>query len=124
MLLDAFRVLSGSVSQKGKEGLYKNGFFFASGIFSGIALNDLFRLTDSDVNFQKLKMAGTDSPQTKEVHMDEVIQYAIVGAITLASIVTKKYVKEVLPMAAGAATGIAWSNQSERGGSPISILPF
>lgn len=124
MLLDAYRVLTGKVSKRGKEGLYKNGFFFSSGLFAGIALNDLFRLTDSDLNFKKVVMAGANNPQVKEVHVDEVLQYGIVAAAVIISVVTGKYIGEVLPMAAGAATGIAWSNTSERGGNPITILPF
>jgi hypothetical protein len=124
MILDAYRVLTGGVSKRGKEGLYKNGFFFASGIFAGIGLNDVFRLTNSDVNFEKLTVAGADQPQQKDIHMDEVLQYGIVVSIMALSVLTGKYVGEVLPMSAGAITGIAWANKAERGGDPISILPF
>jgi len=124
MILDAYRVLTGNVSKSTKESFYKNGFFFSSGLFAGIALNDLFRLTGSDINYQKLTIAGASSPEIKNVHMDEVLQYGIVAAITVISLFTGKYVKEVIPMAGGAALGILWANKAERGNQALSLLPF
>lgn len=124
MLVEAYQVLTGKVSKSSKESIYKNGFFFAAGLFSGIGLNDLFRMTGSDVNYKKIMVAGLNNPELKEVHQDEVLQYGIVAVVTLLSVFSGKYLKEVLPMAAGAATGIAWSNRAERGNQSLSLLPF
>jgi hypothetical protein len=125
LLEDAFRVLAGrKMSNSSKQSIYKNGFFIGAGVFAGIALNDLFRLSGSDINYKKAIIAGPEGPEPRETRVDEVLQYAIVLSITALSIVTGKYVKEVIPMSAGALTGITWSNLSERGGKPISLMPF
>ena len=124
MLLEAYRVLAGKASKGAKESIYKNGFFFGSGVFAGITLNDLFRLSGSNVNYEKVKIANAGGIEVKDVNVDEMLQYALVTAAVITSVVTGKYVKEVIPMAAGALTGIAWANQSERGGNAITILPF
>lgn len=124
MLVEAYQVLTGKVSKSAKEGIYKNGFFFSAGLFAGIALNDAFKMTGSDVNYKKIVVAGSDNPELKEVHQDEVLQYGIVAVITLLSVFSGKYLKEVIPMAAGAATGIAWANKAERGNQTLSLLPF
>lgn len=81
-------------------------------------------MTGSDVNYKKIMVAGLNNPELKEVHQDEVLQYGIVAVVTLLSVFSGKYLKEVLPMAAGAATGIAWSNRAERGNQSLSLLPF
>lgn len=124
MLLEAYQVLTGKVSKGAKEGIYKNGFFFSAGLFAGIGLNDLFRMTGSDVNYKKITVAGPNYPELKETHQDEVLQYGIVAVTVLLSVFSGKYLKEVIPMAAGAATGIAWSNRAERGNQSLSLLPF
>lgn len=124
MLLEAYQILTGKISKGAKEGIYKNGFFFSAGLFAGIGLNDMFKLTGSDVNYKKIMVAGLNNPELKEVHQDEVLQYGIVAVVTLLSVFSGKYLKEVLPLAAGAVTGIAWSNKAERGNQSLSLLPF
>jgi hypothetical protein len=126
MLDDALRVLGPKKIAKGtKQSIYKDGFFVGVGIFGGIMLNDLFRMSGLDIN-QKTLLGPTapGNASFKETRIDEVYQYTLIGALVAASILTGKYVREVLPMAAGALTGITWSNYSERGDHPISILPF
>lgn len=126
MLTEALRVLGPKKIGKGtKQSIYKDGFFVGVGIFGGIMLNDLFRISGLDIN-QKTLLAPTapGNAELKQTRIDEVYEYTLIGALVAASILTGKYVREVLPLAAGAFTGIYWSNYSERGDHPISILPF
>lgn len=124
MLLDAFRVVKGGLSKNTKQGLYKNGFFFASGIFAGVAFDNLWHtlnLGGTDKNITKTSDNGLSITDTKQ---DQVLQSLVITAILLASVITGKYTNEVIPTAAGAYLGSVWSNQASKTGSGISVLPF
>ena len=119
------RVLtSKKIGKSTKNAIYKDGFFFSVGLFLGIGLNDLWRISRSELNYQKLAVAGKDNPFIEEVHMDEIYQYVMVAGALAISAITGKHFNEALPASAGAFTGIAWSNHMERkGAAPISIIP-
>ena len=124
MLLDAFRVIKGGMGKNAKQSLYKNGFFFGSGIFAGIALDNAWHLLQwggTDKNIARTDANGLSLSDTKQ---DQVMQSIIITAILLASVVTGKYTNEVIPGAIGAYLGNAWSNQASKSGSGISVLPF
>lgn len=126
MLAEALRVItSKKIGKSTRTAIYKDGFFFSVGIFLGIGLNDLFRLSRSELNYKPVVVSGRESPLVQDMHMDEVYQYAIVAGAVVLSALTGKHFNEALPASAGAFTGIAWSNQMERkGAAPISIIPF
>jgi hypothetical protein len=113
---DAFRIFAqrGGLSKSSKQRIYKDGFFIGTGLFGGILLNDMWRLLNLPGNYSQTSVGTPEGPQIKDEHIDEIIQYGIVGAILIASIVTGKYVKEVIPASAGAFIGIRWGNSSER----------
>lgn len=124
MLLDAFRAIKGGMSKNTKQSLYKNGFFFASGIFAGVALDNMWHtlaLGGTDKSVVKTTDTGISLSDTKQ---DQVWQSMLITAILLASVITGKYANEVIPTAAGAYLGNAWSNQASKSGSGISVLPF
>ena len=74
------RVLtSKKIGKSTKNAIYKDGFFFSVGLFLGIGLNDLWRISRSELNYQKLAVAGKDNPFIEEVHMDEIYQYVMVA---------------------------------------------
>ena len=125
MLAEGLRVLtSKKIGKSTKNAIYKDGFFFSVGLFLGIGLNDLWRISRSELNYQKLAVAGKDNPFIEEVHMDEIYQYVMVAGALAISAITGKHFNEALPASAGAFTGIAWSNHMERkGAAPISIIP-
>lgn len=126
MLAEAVRVLTKKkIGKSAKNAIYKDGFFFSVGLFLGIGLNDLWRLSRSEENYKKVVVAGKDTPFVEEMHWDEIYQYLMVGGALALSAVTGKHFNEALPASAGAFTGIAWSNHMERkGAAPITILPI
>ena len=126
MFPELVRVLSTKkLGKTTKQQIYKDGFYLAAGIFAGVGLNDLFRITNWEVNRQKLVVSGSDSPFVEETRMDEIYQYAIVAGAIVISAITNKHIAEVIPASVGAFLGINWANNMERKGvSPITILPF
>lgn len=90
-------------------------FFTFSGIFVGIALNDLWRLFDLPGNKQVSEYSN--------LTQDEVYQYAIAGAIAASSLLyplSDKHSNNLF-LGIGTAIGVRWANGTERG-EPIQII--
>lgn len=103
------------VPEKTYRKIIEGVFFTFSGIFVGIALNDLWRLFDLPGNKQPSDYA--------DLTQDELYQYLIALSISASSLVypfSGKHTNNLF-LGIGTAVGIRWANGTERG-EPIKII--
>jgi len=87
----------------------EHGFFVLQGIFTGIALNDIWRVLNLPGNNVPINVAGTHS----SFDQDYIFQMAIAVAAAAAQIFFK--VEHGVPFAMGIGIGSTWANTSEKG---------
>lgn len=84
-------------------------FFVLQGLFTGIALNDIWRILNLPGNNQPINVAGTNGL----MDVDFLYQLTIAGLAAGAQIIFK--VDHGISFAAGIALGSTWANLSENG---------
>ena len=105
------RVFVGGINNKTKQTIYKNGFFFVTGIVSGVVLNDIFILLNLPSG--PIIVSTPDGPNTTGLRVDELWQNGIATMILAAGILLNK--SELMSIAVGQYLGIQLANKSERG---------
>ena len=105
------RVFVGGINNKTKQTIYKNGFFFGTGVVSGIVLNDIFRILNLPSG--PVVVSTPDGPDTTGLRVDELWQNGIATMILAAGILLNK--SELMSIAVGQYLGIQLANKSERG---------
>ena len=95
-----------------------DSFFVLNGIFAGVGLNDLFRLTNGKLNASPLIINGADSGYKQ----DFLLQISIGGLFILAEYFGG--LKHASKLGTGIILGSSWANASEANDKTVSITPF
>ena len=107
-VLDLVKVLFTRMGLKDRKGMYENGFFTLGGLFTGIILNDVWRLFNGPGGYENLIVGGKDTG----LKLDHFYQNLIVGGIVVFS--TLFNVKGGISGGSGMAIGVNYANLSEK----------
>jgi len=87
----------------------ENGFFVLQGIFTGVALNDIWRILNLPGNNAPINVAGVNST----FDQDLIYQLVIAAAAAAAQVFFK--IEHGLAFGTGISIGSIWANTSEKG---------
>ena len=114
---DTLKILAGHAKGNKRQEIYRDGFFLGLGIFTGILLNDLWRVFNLPGNNVPVTLISGQSgpkPQIKDgIHRDEFYQKLIgIGTIGVSVIYDED---ALLPLGFGILAGVDLANRSEKG---------